>query len=59
MGGDGCISGGRLDKSRDKFDFRRFAAGTGETGRESMTITSMMSLLKQNHFQPFRSKDYY
>ena len=43
-GGDGCIKGGKLDKSRERFDFRRFAAGTGDTGRDSVAMSRTMSL---------------
>ena len=37
-GGDGCISGGRLDRSIERFDFRRFAAGNDKTGRDSVAM---------------------
>ena len=43
-GGDGCIRGGKLDKSRERFDFRRLAAGTGDIGKDSTAMSKMMSL---------------
>ena len=46
-GGDGCIRGGKLDKSRERFDFRRFAAGTGDIGRGSVAMFRMMSIFSQ------------